>query len=36
VTDGMDVVEEIGSVSTDARDQPQETIEIDSITVHRD
>ncbi|MUV89582.1 peptidylprolyl isomerase [Halapricum sp. CBA1109] len=36
VTDGMDVVEEIGSVSTDARDQPQETIEIESVTVHRD
>ncbi len=33
VTDGMDVVREIGSVETDARDRPVEDVLIESITV---
>jgi peptidyl-prolyl cis-trans isomerase A (cyclophilin A)/peptidyl-prolyl cis-trans isomerase B (cyclophilin B) len=34
VTDGMDVVEAIGNVATDRTDEPRETIEIESVTVH--
>jgi peptidyl-prolyl cis-trans isomerase A (cyclophilin A)/peptidyl-prolyl cis-trans isomerase B (cyclophilin B) len=34
VTDGMDVVEAIGNAPTDRTDEPRETIEIESITVH--
>lgn len=34
VTDGMDVVEEIGTVSTDANDQPQEEVVLESVEVH--
>ncbi|XVH32403.1 peptidylprolyl isomerase [Haloferacaceae archaeon DSL9] len=33
VTDGMDVVEEIGSVSTDRQDKPREDVVIESIDV---
>lgn len=36
VTDGMDVVREIGNVPTDADDQPQEDIVLSSVTVHDD
>ena len=34
VTDGMDVVREIGSVDTDANDQPQEETVLESVEVH--
>ncbi|WP_135821182.1 peptidylprolyl isomerase [Halostella litorea] len=33
VTDGMDVVEAIGSVNTNARDQPEEEVLLESVTV---
>jgi peptidyl-prolyl cis-trans isomerase A (cyclophilin A) len=33
VTDGMDVVEEIGAVETDANDQPQEEVLLESVEV---
>ncbi len=33
VTDGMDVVREIGSVPTDANDQPREDVLLESVTV---
>ncbi|MEZ3116061.1 peptidylprolyl isomerase [Halobaculum sp. MBLA0147] len=33
VIDGMDVVEEIGSVPTDRNDAPRETVEIESVLV---
>ncbi len=33
VIDGMDVVEEIGSVPTDRRDGPRDTVEIERVTV---
>ena len=33
VIDGMDVVEEIGSVPTDRRDEPRDTVEIERVTV---
>src|SRR6056297_2423459 len=33
VTDGMDVVEELGSVSTDAQDNPNEEVLLESVTV---
>ncbi|SEQ89657.1 peptidylprolyl isomerase [Natrinema salaciae] len=33
VTDGMDVVHEIGSVETDANDQPNEDIVLESVSV---
>jgi cyclophilin family peptidyl-prolyl cis-trans isomerase len=35
VVDGMDVVEEIGNVETDASDQPLEEIVVESVTVER-
>ena len=35
VTDGMDVVEEIGTVETDDRDNPQETVLLESVEIHR-
>ena len=35
VTDGMDVVREIGSVETDADDRPVEEVVLESVTVHR-
>jgi peptidyl-prolyl cis-trans isomerase A (cyclophilin A)/peptidyl-prolyl cis-trans isomerase B (cyclophilin B) len=35
VTDGMDVVEAIGSVETDRNDAPTSTVEIQSVDVHR-
>jgi len=35
VTDGIDVVEEIGDLPTDANDQPQEEAVLESISVHR-
>ena len=34
VVDGMDVVEEIGAVSTDANDNPNEDVVLESVTVH--
>ncbi|HET7324739.1 MAG TPA: peptidylprolyl isomerase [Halococcus sp.] len=34
VIEGMDVVREIGSVSTDANDQPQEEVVLESVEVH--
>ncbi|WP_049997819.1 peptidylprolyl isomerase [Halococcus sediminicola] len=34
VTDGMDVVEEIGSVPTDGNDQPQEEVVLESVEIH--
>ena len=34
VTDGMDVVREIGTVDTDANDQPQEEVVLESVEVH--
>jgi peptidyl-prolyl cis-trans isomerase A (cyclophilin A) len=34
VTDGMDVVEAIGDVETDANDQPLEEVTIDRIEIH--
>ncbi|WP_247731588.1 peptidylprolyl isomerase [Halovivax limisalsi] len=36
VTDGMDVVREIGAVETDSNDKPTDAIEIESVTVDRD
>ncbi|QCW04632.1 peptidylprolyl isomerase [Natrinema pallidum] len=33
VTDGMDVVHEIGSVDTDANDQPKEEVVLESVSV---
>jgi peptidyl-prolyl cis-trans isomerase A (cyclophilin A) len=33
VTDGMDVVEQIGSVETDDRDRPVEAISLESVSV---
>jgi cyclophilin family peptidyl-prolyl cis-trans isomerase len=36
VTDGMDVVEEIGSVETGPNDQPKADVTLESVTVHRD
>jgi len=35
VIDGMDVVEEIGSLPTDANDQPAEAARIESVTIDR-
>ena len=35
VTDGMDVVREIGSVDTDGEDRPHEDVLLESVTVHR-
>jgi len=35
VVDGMDVVEGIGAVPTDANDQPQEDVLLESVEVHR-
>ncbi len=35
VTDGMDVVREIGDVETDANDKPQEDVLLESVTIHR-
>lgn len=35
VTDGMDVVEEIGSVDTDAQDRPHEDVVLQSVTLQR-
>jgi peptidyl-prolyl cis-trans isomerase A (cyclophilin A) len=35
VVDGMDVVESIGEVETDANDRPTEPVEIESVTVNR-
>ena len=35
VVDGMDVVEEIGSVQTDANDRPQEDVVLESVDVDR-
>ncbi|MFB6271225.1 MAG: peptidylprolyl isomerase, partial [Halobacterium sp.] len=34
VTDGMDVVEEIGSVDTDRNDQPEREILLESVEIH--
>ncbi|PSP77316.1 peptidylprolyl isomerase [Halobacteriales archaeon QS_1_68_20] len=34
VTDGMDVVQEIGSVPTGRKDQPREDVLLESVTVH--
>ncbi len=34
VTEGMDVVREIGSTETDGEDRPTEEIEIESVTIH--
>jgi peptidyl-prolyl cis-trans isomerase A (cyclophilin A) len=34
VTDGMDVVREIGGVETDANDRPTEDVLLESVTVH--
>jgi len=34
VTDGMDVVRELGSVPTDANDQPQEELVLESVEIH--
>ena len=35
VTDGMDVVSEIGSIETDPNDEPVEEVLLESVTVHR-
>jgi len=35
VTDGMDVVREIGAVATDAQDKPLDDVVLESVTVHR-
>ncbi|WP_254536336.1 peptidylprolyl isomerase [Halomarina litorea] len=35
VTDGMDVVEEIGNVETDGNDRPTEDVVLESVTVYR-
>jgi len=34
VTDGMDVVREIGSIPTDAQDNPSQEVLLESVTVH--
>jgi len=34
VTDGMDVVEAIGSVPTDADDKPRQEVLLESVTIH--
>ena len=34
VTDGMDVVREIGSVPTEANDRPQEEVVLESVEIH--
>jgi peptidyl-prolyl cis-trans isomerase A (cyclophilin A) len=34
VTDGMDVIETIGSVETDPNDRPVEDVRLESVTVH--
>jgi peptidyl-prolyl cis-trans isomerase A (cyclophilin A) len=34
VTDGMDVVEEIGSLPTDRQDNPNATAQLESVTIH--
>lgn len=34
VTDGMDVVEDIGSVNTDAQDRPTEDVVLERVTIH--
>lgn len=34
VTDGMEVVEAIGAVSTDGNDRPREDVVLESVTVH--
>jgi len=36
VTDGMDVVEALGDLETDAQDKPQEEAVIEGIDVHDD
>ena len=36
VTDGMDVVREIGNVETDAKDRPTEDVVLESVTVEQD
>jgi peptidyl-prolyl cis-trans isomerase A (cyclophilin A) len=36
VTDGMDVVEEIGNVPTDRNDMPKEDVVLESVDVHYD
>lgn len=35
VTDGMDVVREIGAVETDGQDNPLEPVVLESVTIHR-
>ena len=35
VTDGMDVVREIGSVETDGQDAPADPIRLESVAIHR-
>jgi peptidyl-prolyl cis-trans isomerase A (cyclophilin A) len=35
VTDGMDVVREIGSVETDADDRPVDNVVLESVSIHR-
>ncbi len=35
VTEGMDVVRDIGSVETDGRDKPKEDVVLESVTVYR-
>ncbi|MFB6113515.1 MAG: peptidylprolyl isomerase [Halodesulfurarchaeum sp.] len=35
VTDGMDVVEDIGSIPTDGQDRPEKDVLLESVTVHR-
>jgi cyclophilin family peptidyl-prolyl cis-trans isomerase len=35
VVDGMDVVEAIGSVETDADDKPLEDVLLESVEIHR-
>ena len=34
VTDGMDVVRDIGGVQTDRRDRPKEDVLLESVTIH--
>jgi peptidyl-prolyl cis-trans isomerase A (cyclophilin A) len=36
VTDGMDVVREIGDVDTDGDDRPREDVILESVDVHYD
>jgi peptidyl-prolyl cis-trans isomerase A (cyclophilin A) len=36
VIDGMDVVEELGSVETDSSDNPKETVLLESVEIHRE